>query len=476
MPQPVNKLDQLTTTRFIAALSVVLFHGGGNIGILKYLPMLSSGPTAVSYFYVLSGFVMALVYYRPGKSFEIKKYWLARFSRIYPVYIFSFVLTCIYYFEIISKIKADKIWANVFLYQAWFAEYAQSFNIAAWSLSVEIFFYIIFPLVLLLTYRLTTRKIIWGAIVFWAVSQLVHSAFFIQRMPEMQATLSYSPIFHLNAFLLGVAGGVWYLGSKTKQINSSANSILLIGATTMVLILLSLRDLTHVLPNTFSMDNGLLAPLFLVIILTLAADTTKLTKWMSHPWLVTLGDASYALYILHIPIRWLIERILAATHLSVPYEAMYITYMIFVILLSILVFKYIERPARDWLRDNPHKLKYIIMDLISIYLMIRLAFLLRLGDGVSHFLHTQNFMLRVGITVYFLCLLGWGLYKAFSPKKLAFGILTGTILLTGFMYHAWLQAWVEGFPRPIIILAAVFIFGAMFLTRQTFPSPLQPKA
>ncbi len=49
--------------------------------------MLTSGPTAVGYFFLLSGFVMALAYYRPGADFNFQNYWLSRFSRIQPVYI-----------------------------------------------------------------------------------------------------------------------------------------------------------------------------------------------------------------------------------------------------------------------------------------------------------------------------------------------------------------------------------------------------
>jgi len=466
MPQPNKRLDQLTFTRFIAALSVVLFHGGRDLGILKYLPMLSSGPTAVSYFYVLSGFVMALVYYRPGKSFQVKDYWLARFSRIYPVYIFSFALTCIYYLNILSKIKADKIWANVLLYQAWFAEYSQTFNIAAWSLSVEVFFYIIFPLVMISVIHLSTRTILWTSLGFWALSQVIHAALFTQYMPEMRETLGYSPIFHLNAFLLGVSGGIWYLTSNTQQLRQRINTILLIGAFSIVLVLLSLRDLTHLLPRTFSMDNGLLAPFFLIIILTLAVDTTPLSKWMSHPWLVTLGDASYALYILHVPVRWLVERFIQSLGVSIPHNTMYGIYIPFIITLSVFVFKYIERPARDWLRANPQKLTLILLDAALIYLVIHLAFIIRLGDGISAFLKTQNFALRIGITAYFLCLLGSGLYKTFTLRKLILSIFSGTIILTGFMYYAWIQTWVEGFPRPIILLIAIFAFGAIYITHR----------
>ncbi len=204
-----KKLDQLTVTRFIAALSVMLFHGGRHIGILAYFPMLTAGPVAVGYFYVLSGFVMALAYYHPGVQFDFRNYGLARFSRIYPVYILSFVLTCIYYINLMSKIKSDKILANVFLYQAWFPRFAESFNIAAWSLSVEAFFYVIFPFLLLLVTRQPVKRLIWVSIGFWALSQVVHSILMVRFMPENAAWLAYFPLFHLNSFFTWRGG--WYL-------------------------------------------------------------------------------------------------------------------------------------------------------------------------------------------------------------------------------------------------------------------------
>ena len=171
MPQTARKLDQLTITRFVAALSVVLFHGGRRLAFVRHFPMLAAGPTAVGYFFVLSGFVMALVYYRPGVPFNFRNYLLARFSRIYPVYILSFVLTCLHYLNILSRIKPPKVWANVFLYQAWIPDYALSFNIAAWSLSVEVFFYLLLPVLLLWAMRRPVKEVIWFSIGFWIFSQ-----------------------------------------------------------------------------------------------------------------------------------------------------------------------------------------------------------------------------------------------------------------------------------------------------------------
>jgi len=460
-----QKFDQLTTSRFFAALSVVLYHGGSKLGILGFLPMLTSGPTAVGYFFVLSGFVMALAYYRPEVRFDFRNYLTARFSRIYPVYILSFVLTCLYYLDIMSRIKPGKILANIFLYQAWFPRYASSFNIVAWSLSVEVFFYIAFPFLAIFFKRFSVQQVLWISLGFWAVSQIIHSILFTLFMPESANWLNYFPLFHLNAFLLGVAGGVWYLkNSKQPSVKQSTNRVVLVGSFGFVLLIVSLREYIPTFPHGFSLDAGLLAPVFLMIVLALALDTTKLSQRLSHPWLVLLGDASYALFILHIPLLWLFRRLLEISGSTIAYSTMFSIHVLISILLSILVFKYIERPARDWLRANTHMLPFILLDVILILIMIRFGFSLRLGDGVETFLLTQNFALRVGVAVFFFFLLVFRFYTKNSRSSLALAVLFGTVVLTGFMYLAWISRWVEGFPRSVILLIAVLVYASIYLS------------
>ncbi len=211
------------------------------------------------------------------------------------------------------------------------------------------------------------------------------------------------------------------------------------------------------------MDNGLLSPFFLITILSLALDTTRLAQGLSHPWLVLLGDASYALYILHIPFRWLMEKYLAGSAIS--YETMFLIYIPVSIAICVLVFKYIEVPARDWLRTNTHLLPFLFLDVVLIHGMIRFSFILRLGDGVAGFVRTQNFALRVGLVIFFLALLIFRFYKTSSLRSLGLAVLSGTTVLTGFMYLAWTKGWVEGFPRPIILFTAVFIFSSIYLSR-----------
>lgn len=464
---PINqKLDQLTTTRFFAALSVVLYHGGRELGILSLFPMLTSGPSAVNYFFVLSGFVITLAYYRPEAKFDVRNYLLARFSRIYPVYILSFVLTCIYYLDLMSRIKAGKIWANIFLYQAWFPKYASSFNIVAWSLSVEVFFYVLFPLLAIFVKRLSVKQVVWISLWFWVISQVVHSILFSTLMPEQSILLNFFPPFHLNSFLLGLAGGVWYLKNSARHpITPLMNRIILMGSVGIVLLAITLREYGSFFPGKLSMDAGLLAPLFLIIVLALALDTTNLSKRLSHPWLVSLGDSSYALFILHIPFLWLFTRFLDMTGISIPFGLAFSIHVTVSITLSILVFKYLERPARDWLRTNANMLPFILLDTILIFVMIRLGFLLRLGDGITDFLRTQNFALRVGMASYFFCLVVFRFYTTNSWRSFALAVLSGTVVLTGFMYLAWTSEWVEGFPRSILVLIPLLVFTSIYLSR-----------
>jgi peptidoglycan/LPS O-acetylase OafA/YrhL len=466
MTHAQQKIDPLTSTRFFAALSVVLYHGGRELGILNYLQMFTSGPTAVGYFFVLSGFIITFAYYRPEIRFDFRSYWLARFSRIYPVYILSFVLTCLFYIEIISRIKPGKVWANVFLYQAWFPRYASSFNIVAWSLSVEVFFYLLFPFIAMCVRRLPVKTVLWISLAFWAVSQFVHSILYIRYMPQEANWLLFFPLFHLNSFLLGMAGGIWYLTRAGKQgVNQSSNRGMLLASLGLVFLTITLREYAPSFPQNFSLDAGLLAPLFLLIILALALDTTRLSQRLAHPWLVLLGDSSYALFILHIPFLWLFRRLLEITGISISYSSMFFIHVFNSIVLSIMVFKFMERPARDWLRKNSRALPYIFVDVMLVLIMVHLSFLLRLGDEFSQYPRTQTFTVRIGVTAYFFFLLVFRYYTRNTPRALAFAVLSGTVTLTGFLYVAWTAGWVEIFPKSIIALIALLVYASIHLSR-----------
>jgi hypothetical protein len=285
-------------------------------------------------------------------------------------------------------------------------------------------------------------------------------------MPGADNFLAYFPLFHLNAFLFGLAGGIWYLTSSSRfGMSQSLNRICLSVALGMVLLLLSLRAFLPDFPNSFSLDVGLLVPLFLTIVLTLALDTSRLSQGLSHPWLVTLGDSSYALYILHVPLQWLFGDFWALTGIVIASDTAFLIYLPVIIALSIFVFRYMERPTRDWLRTNPHVLTKMLLDVVLILAMIRFSFALRLGAGIESFLRAQTFALRVGVVVFFLGLLVFRFYVAPSWRSLALATISGAAALSGFMYLAWISGWVEGFPRSILLLISLLIFAAIYSSR-----------
>ena len=150
----MKRIEQLTFTRFVIIILVLFAHDvlGPYLNPLLFFPvaaLIRSGSTGVSYLFILSGFVMTIVYYKPDEKFDYFTFWRNRLIRLYPLYILAFVLTCVYYYDSLFKIKPEKILANIFILQSWIPKYAQSFNYVAWSMTVEIFFYLFFPFFLI---------------------------------------------------------------------------------------------------------------------------------------------------------------------------------------------------------------------------------------------------------------------------------------------------------------------------------------
>jgi peptidoglycan/LPS O-acetylase OafA/YrhL len=94
--QPRQALPALTGARFVAAIVVVLFHTVlprlGEDGLLVRL--LGGGYLGVSFFFVLSGFILAYTYLHDTSALRASRraFWRARFARVYPVYVLALVV------------------------------------------------------------------------------------------------------------------------------------------------------------------------------------------------------------------------------------------------------------------------------------------------------------------------------------------------------------------------------------------------
>lgn len=176
-----GKLDQLTALRFFAALMIVIHHSADIFGIKAAGVNWGQG---VSFFFVLSGFILAYVYPRLDSKPEVLRFWRARVARIWPAYLFCFALGLLL---VRYPWGTTTALANLLMIQAWIplSSFYFSYNAVSWSISTEALFYLAFPL---LIYRWTDywRMKLIGTAIFLVFLIYVTNSFDLPAYGEAQ--------------------------------------------------------------------------------------------------------------------------------------------------------------------------------------------------------------------------------------------------------------------------------------------------
>jgi peptidoglycan/LPS O-acetylase OafA/YrhL len=362
-------LPALTSLRFFAATVVVFFHY--EIGP-EFTPGLlagwfQSGEEAVVFFFLLSGFVLAYTYGLSGQN-DIKvsprSFWVARAARILPAYYAALLLALPPFLDGVfaSKIlpvetlAAGLIFVPLLL-QAWTPGYCLLWNMPAWSLSVEALLYALFPWLWRKTAAMQIPHLLVLAYVLVLISTSVRLALADAFGPSALRALtdaigpsalhrliefiSYFPLFFLPTFMLGIALGRVFLGEQRISPDQSAR-ILGAGAV-MILLILGLRSS---LPGWTRCDAVLVIPYGMLVLGAAGIGTTRLRALSARP-LVLLGEASYAMYILHYPlIYWwhvIVDRLFVV---DLPRSANFWGCVGLMLAVSFLIYFALERPMR----------------------------------------------------------------------------------------------------------------------------------
>src|SRR6478609_5084991 len=154
MNQPTNlKLNALTSSRFFAAAIIVLYHAANSTypdPLFGKLPLY----LGVSYFFVLSGFILTHVY-KDLTSSGLKNFFVHRFARVWPLHLFTLILNSVLFPVKLRSLTHSVItWPiillNALMLQSWvpFERVFFSLNSVSWSISTEVGFYLLFPLIL----------------------------------------------------------------------------------------------------------------------------------------------------------------------------------------------------------------------------------------------------------------------------------------------------------------------------------------
>lgn len=290
------RLDGITAFRFIAAFYVFVFHLFANIpaNVPSFMGVfLYNGAVGMSFFFVLSGFILTYNH----KNSTGDNYFAKRLIRIFPVYLACGILTYPFLYNQLITNEHDTlkfiITNGLFLTatQSWFYTSFPTWNFGGtWSVSVEMFFYAMFPILLKLA---NTKNIyVFSGIAFFAaatimpVSMLYQSGLTNENM--LHFVLYPSPIFRLPEFAMGIAA------AKLMDNGLKINHVTMAIAVGALLYALNLPS------YGWMMHAYIVVPALCAIMIYLA--THKLpskAKILMKPF-VFLGEISYSFYLMQI--------------------------------------------------------------------------------------------------------------------------------------------------------------------------------
>tara|TARA_B100001057_G_C22780886_1_gene923592 strand:+ start:77 stop:1147 length:1071 start_codon:yes stop_codon:yes gene_type:complete len=344
------RIEQLTFTRFIAGISIVIFHYAKEIPPFNF-DMTSfffkQANLGVSYFFILSGFVMVIAYYHKDKV-SFLSYMQKRFARIYPVtFLAAFLLLFFKVLEFfLSPEKSDlnitDFFISISLQQAWIPAKAMTFNTPAWSITVEWFFYLCFPSLFNYFYKRPNLKMLSAIVlIIWVFSQfilhyLLDSSYYTGFPSTSHSFIHYFPLLHLNEFLIGNVAGLVFI--KYLKDQKKANDLAIIALLVVAAIVLKYN-------TVLSFHNGLLMLVFVPLILLISCNNGLFSKLFKLKFLVFLGEISFGIYILQKPIFMLIKGVFTALNWHQPILQFYISFIV-LLLVSAISYYYFETPLR----------------------------------------------------------------------------------------------------------------------------------
>lgn len=327
-------IKPLTSIRFFAAFFVMSSHLGYFKNTDLSFIFIGEGYIGVTLFFILSGFILAFSYQdrlNENKT-SIHKFYFARIARIYPIHIITFI-TAVYLFSL-TNFDLGFYFYNISLLHAYIPDKNSyfSFNMPSWSLSVEMFFYLLFPLLI----KINNKKL--ALLLF--ISILVKVLFPITSGPLVHALMYISPFFRLHDFIIGI---LLYRYRNAFSINLNVFTATALQVLSISSIFLFVH-FSYLIPQSYRYDIYYIIPMSITIF-CLSIKGGIIGNVMSNKVLVLLGEASFSLYMIHqLVIRYLID---SKSKYNLDNNELLFLMIFLSISLSIVAYKFIEIPLKN---------------------------------------------------------------------------------------------------------------------------------
>lgn len=355
-PQRKPPLPGLTGVRTFLALGIMLFHFTPPHATYVR-PIIEAGFTYISFFLLISGFVLAYNYAHRADTLKPGRFYAARLSRLYPVYLLSLAVSLLMlHGEWQARPHAEffrGLLLTPLLLQGWSPTLATFWNTVAWTLATEAMLYLAFPHIIRMRWwprDATKLALLFG--VFW-LWELVLPGLYLWLNPDglhnidryssgyWLRALKYTPLPFLPIFLAGITLGRFH---AAVTVSDRAKMWLAFGAilTVVGIFYFAVPHLPYVL-----LHGGLITPLFAALVFGLTG-THWITRVLGWSPIAAFGRASLCLYLLHFNTWIALHAFHVPERLHVERFDPWFSYSI-MLLLAYAAFRFVEKPVQNLL-------------------------------------------------------------------------------------------------------------------------------
>ncbi|OEK00904.1 hypothetical protein BFP97_04985 [Roseivirga sp. 4D4] len=335
--------------RFIAIIPVVILHANERLQRYVINPdtlssaeqqlsyLISRGAIGVMIFFALSGFILSLPFAKRTKSFHYKDYLKRRLTRLEPPYIFWMTLFgLILFFQ--SGIPLETIGqhylASIFyVHNQLFGEFS-IINPVAWSLEVEVQYYLIAPFIAIFYFKLEDIRSRHALLLSMIALFIIYQHAFSWQILPLRASI----LGQLQHFLIGMFMADVYANNKNWH-NQKSYGFDLIGIGSIVLMMFTWTE---------ELGKSLIFSIGMIGFFAACLKGRLTYKFLTHSWVSIIGGMCYTIYLTHLPLLELVYSLIGRFGYSSPYwlqlSISLILILPMVLLSSMIFYKCIEQP------------------------------------------------------------------------------------------------------------------------------------